>query len=239
MVNGEEQLMKIKWLIVFAFIMGYSGGLFVDVAAHGNESKILHAVETGEVDERWIPFRSTSTLNAYGMELLKITSFERPPSSPLIQYAELSESSQEIISSVFVDFTLASVKNDPDEIPSSGDEYFTTAIGECNFSSKEDIPHDTCVICTLTGGPDPEGEPIKLAQGKTELPLGYESPAIIPVEITDILVEGGNDPKNLVGVTIHICHSEEMSENLSASPAESFIDQLSETVGNQNPEDEK
>ena len=69
--------MKLKFIILFAFIVGYGGGLFVDIAAHGNESKILHVMETGEIDERWIPFQSTTGLT-YGLELLKINSFERP-----------------------------------------------------------------------------------------------------------------------------------------------------------------
>ena len=227
--------MKIEWLIVVAVIVGYSGGLVIDVAAHGNESKILHVMETGEVDERWVPFSSTSVLAVSGFDFVKVPSFENPTSSPLLKYAELSESSQEIIHSVFVDLTLVSVENDPDEFPLTGDEFFTTEIAECIFSSKDSIPHDTCVVCTLTG--ELEGERINLAQGKTDLPFGYESGVPIPVEITNILVENGNDPKNLVGVTIDICHSEAQSENLSASPAESFIDDLSDSANTQNSED--
>ena len=209
--------MKLKFIILFAFIVGYGGGLFVDIAAHGNESKILHVMETGEIDERWIPFQSTTGLS-YGLELLKINSFERPYTpSPFIQYAELSESAQQIIGSVFVEFTIGSETKETE----SGNEFFTTIISECKFSSSDDIPFDTCVICTLTNSTD-----TPLARGQVDLPDGYNAGDVVPIGINDILEEEGNDPKKLERVMIDICDNREAPQNLSESPVDSLLDEL-------------
>jgi len=56
---------------------------------------------------------------------------------------------QNMISNAHVGFELSKTKVDP-ILEESGDEYFLNQVSECVFSSPEDIPFPTCLICQLS-----------------------------------------------------------------------------------------
>ncbi len=57
---------------------------------------------------------------------------------------------QNMIDSATVAFELSTTKVDPDSTPNNGDEYFLNQVSECVFSSPDDIPFPTCLICQLS-----------------------------------------------------------------------------------------
>jgi hypothetical protein len=58
---------------------------------------------------------------------------------------------QNMISNAHVGFELSKTTVDPTpEESGSGDEYFLNQVSECVFSSPEDIPFPTCLICQLS-----------------------------------------------------------------------------------------
>jgi len=57
---------------------------------------------------------------------------------------------QNMISNAEVGFELSTTLVDPDSTPDNGDEFFLNQVSECVFSSPEDIPFPTCLICQLS-----------------------------------------------------------------------------------------
>ena len=72
-----------------------------------------------------------------------------------------------------------------------------------------------------------------MARGNVTLPY-YNATDVVPIEITDVLEEGGNDPKKLERVMIDICDGREAPQNLSESPADALLDELLDINRNQD-----
>ena len=95
---------------------------------------------------------------------------------------------QNMISNAHVGFELSKTLVDPDLTPNSGDEYFLNQVSECIFSSPEDIPFPTCLICQLS---DQECIP-KVICPECKKPViftvQYNNPSQIPEDVVRIEV---------------------------------------------------
>jgi hypothetical protein len=122
----------------------------------------------------------------------------------MINYAQLAEDTQILIGHGTISFGLGSTLIDPDGIPNTHDEYFTGGITQCNFHSFDDVPLNTCVLCTLTSIEE-NGEYTPLAQGQIDLPYGYVASTTLEIPITDFAFEGANDFNYVDGVIVQLC----------------------------------
>jgi hypothetical protein len=123
---------------------------------------------------------------------------------PMINYAQLAEDTQILIGHGTISFGLGSTLIDPDGIPDTHDEYFTGGITQCNFHSFDDVPLNTCVLCTLISIEE-NGEHIPLAQGQIDLLDGYVASTTLEIPITDFKFEGANDFNYVDGVIVQLC----------------------------------
>ena len=101
---------------------------------------------------------------------------------------------QNMISNAHVGFELSKTTVDPSpEEPGSGDEYFLNQVSECVFSSPEDIPFPTCLICQLS---DQECMPKVMCpecDKPTIFTVRYNNPNQMPGDEVRIeVVKGGN-----------------------------------------------
>ena len=193
--------MKFKWIILIIVIAGYSSGVVLDSIAMGDDSKLIKLLTTGSLDSNWIPFSTTQEkFSLLGILDNSAYSFV----VPLINYAQLAEDTQILIGHGSISFGLGSTLIDPDGIPDTHDEYFTGGINQCNFHSFDDVPLNTCVLCTLTSIEE-NGEHTLLAQGQIDLPNGYQASTTLEIPITDFKFEGASDFNNVDGVIVQLC----------------------------------
>jgi len=193
--------MKLKWMILILVVGGYSTGVVLDGIAMGDDSKLMKLLTTGSLDSSWIPFSTTQEkLSLLGILDNSAYSFV----VPMINYAQLAEDTQILIGHGTISFGLGSTLIDPDGIPDTRDEYFTGGITQCNFHSFDDVPLNTCVLCTLTSIEE-NGEYTPLAQGQIDLPYGYVASTTLEIPITDFKFEGANDYNYVDGVIVQLC----------------------------------
>jgi len=167
----------------------------------GDDSKLMKLLTTGSLDNSWIPFSTTQEkLSLLG--ILDNSSYGFVV--PMINFAQLSEDTQILIGHGTISFGVDSTMIDPDGIPNSRDEYFAGGITQCNFHSYDDVPLNTCVLCTLTSIEE-NGEHTPLAQGQIDLPDGYVASSKLEIPITEFAFEGANGFNYVDGVIVQLC----------------------------------
>ncbi|MDH3677516.1 MAG: hypothetical protein OEQ12_04360 [Nitrosopumilus sp.] len=196
--------MKFLWFILIIGVTSYFGGVVLDGVALDENSKLGHLLTTGTIDDRWIPFSATQEkLSLLG--ILDSTSYSFM--SPIVNYAQLAEGAQILISSASISFGIGSTLIDPDGIPNSRDEFLADGISECNFHSFDSFSNSTCVLCTLTSVGE-TGEHTPVAQGRMNLTDGYQGSTTLKIPITTLAFEGANDFSNVDGVNVQLCGNE-------------------------------
>jgi len=193
--------MKLKWIILIIVVVGYFSGVILDAIAMGDDSKLIKLLTTGSLDSSWIPFSTTQEkLSLLGILDNSAYSFV----APMINFAQLSEDTQILIGHGTISFGLGSTLIDPDGIPDSQDEYISGGITQCNFHSYDDVPLNTCVLCTLTSIEE-NGEHIPLAQGQIDLPDGYHASSRLEIPITEYAFPEANNYNYVDGVIVQLC----------------------------------
>jgi hypothetical protein len=193
--------MKFWFFILILAVGGYLSGIVLDGIAMGDDSKLINLLTTGSLDSSWIPFSTTQE------KLISFGILDNPSYSyviPLIKHAQLAEGTQVVISHASISFGVGSTLMDPDGIPNSEDEYFADGITQCNFHSYDDVPFNTCVLCTLTSIEE-NGEHTPLAQGQMDLPDGYQASSRLEIPITEYAYEEANNFNNVDGVIVQLC----------------------------------
>ena len=227
-------------LIVMIGFSAYSTGIILDGVAMGDDYKISSLVEDGFSSDKWLPFSTTAEkLQLFGLIEHTLFSF----SVPLINYAELADDTQMIISHGSISFTLGSTLSDPDGIPNSSDEFFSDGITHCNFHSPDDVPVDTCVACTLSSA-ETDGTQTLLAQGMMDLPEGYVASTRLKIPITEFAFDGANNVNNIDGIIVQLCDNSaictteqwQLEENMEIWPSSVNPNETFENIFNRDLE---
>ena len=232
--------MKFWFFILILAVGGYLSGVVLDGIAMGDDSKLMNLLTTGSLDNSWIPFSTTQEK----LDSLGILNYPSNDIIPLIKYAHLAEGTQIIISHASIGFDVGSTLMDPDGIPDSEDEYFVGGITQCNFHSFDDVPFNTCVLCTLTSIEE-NGEHTPLAQGQMDLPEGYQASSKLQIPITEHFFEAENDFNNVDGVVVQLCDNGlgctadfwQQEQSLESWPASILPDDTFESVFQRNISD--
>jgi hypothetical protein len=226
--------MKFWFFILILAVGGYLSGVVLDGIAMGDDSKLINLLTTGSLDSNWIPFSTTQE------KLISLGILDNPSFSyviPLIKHAQLAEGTQVVISQASISFGVGSTLMDPDGIPNSEDEYFADGITQCNFHSYDDVPFNTCVLCTLTSIEE-NGEHTYLAQGQMNLTNGYQASSKLEIPITEYAYEEANDFNNVDGVIVQLCDNGlgctadfwKQEQSLESWPASILPDETFESV---------
>lgn len=108
---------------------------------------------------------------------------------------------QNMITKAHVGFELSKTLVDPDLTPNNGDEFFLNQVSECVFSSPEDIPFPTCLICQLS---DKECMPKVMCPEcirPTIFTVRYDNPTnpndVVRIEVYKNISDFGNSGKLL------------------------------------------
>jgi hypothetical protein len=191
LADGEAKLKKIWWFILVIGTGSFLSGIALEGLAMENDSNLMNFLNSDQKDKT-VNTLSNSEFKAFSV--------------PLIKNAQLAEHLEIFTPSATIGFDLETTLVNPDGTPNNKDEYFTEGITQCIFHSFDDIPADSCLLCTITSI-DEMGEHIPLASGQIELPDGYLASNNLEIPLTEFSSDGANAIENVNGVSIQLCAS--------------------------------
>jgi len=187
--------MRLIVFILMAVMVGYLSGLMAEAAIEGEYSKVQSLVNTGEFDERWIPFNLSPKINEFVATYGVLSA-----SMGFLENADMTT-----FTNAEIDFVISTEQRTS---VIDGAKYLVNRISECVFETDEFV-FTSCIVCLLK---DDTGTTI--AEGKTDVGTGYDpadGPLSIPMSgflILDPPMEFKQDitdVRNVHGVELAIC----------------------------------
>jgi len=187
--------MRLIVFVLMAVMVGYLSGLMAEVAVEGEYSKVQSLVNTGEFDERWIPFNLSPKINEFVSTYGVLSA-----SMGFLENADMTT-----FTNAEIDFVISTEQRTSFI---DGTKYLVNRISECVFETDEFV-FTSCIVCLLK---DDTGTTI--AEGLTDVGAGYD-PADGPLSIpmTGFLMldppmefdQDITDVRNVHGVELAIC----------------------------------
>jgi len=182
--------MKVIVFLLLAVVVGYTSGLMAESAVEGEYSKVQSLVNSGEFDERWIPFSLSQKINEFTATYGVLSA-----SMGFLENAEMMDP----MINAEIDFIIETATREAED----GSKYLVNRISECVFQA-DDLILTSCIICLLK---DDTGTLI--AKGQTDVGNGFEGPGDGPLSIplmefldNDVDI---TDVRNVHGVELAIC----------------------------------
>jgi hypothetical protein len=190
--------MRTVFIFMSIAAISYSTGMLLEVAAEGAESKILRLLNTGQVEQNWIPFGPVGQMYQ-SMGVIGSATLENYNYPQLIEVGQMSED-QSPISVANVAFNIGVI-----EFDNNGKKSLQNVVDRCIFHSQESF-FPLCVVCKLY---DSTGT-VLLGEGAVLELVGYSGSDTVEINISPVPeqspgIPASNDVQNVERVRVEIC----------------------------------